>query len=96
MIIHDFHVVGVAAKPYKADAPLVVDADTVLSFAIAFHRFQMIAWWSPQIAKFDGDIQLPQLTLGRALKCPKASDALAGVNLFRFSRPERLNHHLSV
>jgi hypothetical protein len=35
VIIYDFHVVGVAVSPGKADAPLPVDADAVLSGPVA-------------------------------------------------------------
>ena len=96
MIIHNFHVVDIAIAPSKTDAPLVVDANAVLPFSIAFQRFQAIAWRRPQIAKFGGDIQLPQLSLGHALAPPKASDSLPVVKLFRLARPERLDHTLIV
>jgi hypothetical protein len=35
MIVRDLHVVGVAIPPDETDAPLVVDADAVLAFAVA-------------------------------------------------------------
>ena len=82
MIVHDFHIVGIAVAPNKADAPLVVNADAVLSFSIAFQRFQVIAWWRLQIAKFGGDIQLPQLSLGHPFASPKAFDSLPAVKVF--------------
>ncbi len=96
MIIHDFHVVGIAFAPNKTDAPLVIDADAVLPFSIAFQCFQVIAWRRSQIAKFSGDVQLSQLPLGHTLKGPKAFDALPGMKLFSLRRPERLDHRLSV
>ena len=34
---------GVGGFPSEADAPLVVDADAVLSFALAFKRFEAVA-----------------------------------------------------
>jgi hypothetical protein len=36
MIVCDFHVVGVARLPPKADPPPLVDADAVLAFAVSF------------------------------------------------------------
>jgi len=35
MVIDDFHVVAMAVAPDKADAPLVIDANRVLSSAIS-------------------------------------------------------------
>ena len=34
VVIDDFHVVGVTVKPSEADAPLIVDPDAVLAFAL--------------------------------------------------------------
>jgi hypothetical protein len=31
MIIHDFHIIGVAVTPDETDTPPVVDADTIVS-----------------------------------------------------------------
>jgi hypothetical protein len=96
VIIHDFHVVGIAITPNKADVPLVVDADAVPPFSIASQSFQAIPWRRPQITELGGNIQLPQLTLGHALEGPKAFDSLPGMKLFGLRRPERLDHGLSV
>jgi hypothetical protein len=82
MIIHDFDIVGIAIAPDKADAPLVVDANAVLPFPITSQRFQVIARRRPQIAKFRGDVQLPQLSLGHPFASPKAFDSLPAVKLF--------------
>ena len=44
MVIHDFHLFGVALVPNKTDAVFVVDADAMLPFAITRQRFQPIGW----------------------------------------------------
>src|SRR5262249_33168879 len=38
MIINDFNITGAerSSRPFKADPPLIVDADALLSFAVAF------------------------------------------------------------
>ena len=36
MIVHNLNVVGVAFFPYKTNAPLIIDTDTVLPFAVPF------------------------------------------------------------
>jgi hypothetical protein len=43
VIIGDFNLERLAVSPDKTYPELVVDPDTVLSFAIAFQCFQMIA-----------------------------------------------------
>jgi len=43
MVINDLDIPGVLVAPDKADAPLVVDADAVLPFPVAFQRFKAVA-----------------------------------------------------
>ena len=43
MIVGDFHVLGVGARPAEAEAPLVVEADGVLAAAIAPQGLQPVA-----------------------------------------------------
>jgi len=43
VVVDDFDVVGVAIFPVKADTLLIVDADTVLAFAVASEGFEVIA-----------------------------------------------------
>src|SRR5216684_9228357 len=42
VIIHDLDFIGVAVAPYKAKAPLVIDADAVLALAIALQSLQSV------------------------------------------------------
>ena len=42
VVVHDLDRVGAFASPYEAQAPLVVDANTVLAPAIALQCFQMV------------------------------------------------------
>jgi hypothetical protein len=42
VVVDDFNVVGVAVNPAETDAPLIVDADAVLAFALALQGFQPI------------------------------------------------------
>ena len=43
MVIHDLDIVRIARSPVEADAPLIVDADAVLTLAIAVKSFETIA-----------------------------------------------------
>ena len=54
MIVHKFHVAGIAGVPLETDLPLVVDTNTPLSFAITFEHFKPIS-----------DVGIPFKTVGR-------------------------------
>jgi len=43
VVIHDLDFVGVAVAPGKAQAPLVIDADTVLALTIALQALQPVS-----------------------------------------------------
>ena len=96
MVINNLHIVDVPVAPNKADAPLIVDANTVLPFSVAFERFQMISRGRGKVTKLRGNIQLPEFPLCYPLESPKPPDALPRVELFRIFRPERLDHFSSV
>ena len=50
MVIHNFYVMRVFALPAETNAPLVIDADAVLTRAVAFESFKAVAGWQHQIA----------------------------------------------
>ncbi len=64
MIVGDFHVVRVLAVPSKADAELVVDADTVVASAVSFQCFESIAWREPQFFESRGGFKLSEFAEG--------------------------------
>ena len=67
MIIHNFDVVSVPIKPGKANAPLPVDPDAVLTFSLAGQLFQSIGWWRAQIIDALGCMKIGQAAQGMAL-----------------------------
>ena len=60
MIIHNFNTAGMAVCPDKANPPLVIDADAVLTLPVAFRRFQTIAGRYFQKTQIRSGIQLLQ------------------------------------
>ena len=96
MVIDNLHIVGIPVAPDKADAPLIVDANTVLPFSVAFKRFQVISRGRGKVTKLRGNIQLPEFPLCHPLKSPKPPDALPRMKLFRIFRPERPDHVSSL
>ena len=51
----------------EADAPLIVDADGVLAFAVAFERFQPIAGRNAKLQQFRDGVKLGKFPQGGAL-----------------------------
>ncbi len=45
VIINDLHVLGIVIAPFKTNAPLVVNANTVLTLTVAEQFFQVVGWW---------------------------------------------------
>ena len=52
MVIHNLDLARVTAFPPKADAPLVVDSDAVLPFALAFKDLKPVAWRHGHLPQF--------------------------------------------
>jgi hypothetical protein len=52
VIIHDFNLVGAIVMPYKTDSPLAIDADAVLTSAVALQGFELISGRDPQAGQF--------------------------------------------
>lgn len=48
---------GIRAGPSEGDAPLRVDADAVLSGAVATEGFQTIAGWDAKVVEFGGGVE---------------------------------------
>jgi hypothetical protein len=67
VVIDDLDVLGARGGPTKADAELVIDADTVLSLAVAGQGFQPVSGWYAQIFKPVRNLQLPEFAAGDRL-----------------------------
>jgi len=62
VVIDDFHIFCTCIRPTKADTPLIVDTNAVLTGTITLECFKVIAGWHPQIIKLTGDLDLSKLT----------------------------------
>ncbi len=49
MVVHDLDLISMAAFPPKADAPLIIDADAMLTFALALERLESIGGWHAKV-----------------------------------------------
>jgi hypothetical protein len=68
VIVHELDLVGIPISPHKADPPLVVDSNTVLTTPVATQRFQPIRRRYPQIIQAIGGIQHDEFAQCRTMK----------------------------
>jgi len=61
MVIHNFDIFRTSLGPAKANPELLVDSDTVLTFAITMERFQHIAGRYFKIVQLTCSLELPNL-----------------------------------
>jgi len=82
VIVRYLYVVSVSAPPSKADAPLIVDPNAVLSCAISFELFKSVSWRKPQVFQPFGCVQYEQL-----LKCTSMQPWWQSTNVFALEQP---------
>ena len=61
MVVHNLNVIGATVTPPKADAPLVVDANTVLTSPLPLECFKQIARRYTKIVQPRSDVNLEEL-----------------------------------
>src|SRR5207245_10868308 len=67
MIVDDLDIPAFAIAPNKADAPLIVDANTDLTLAVAIQRLQTVAWRHAQIVELLRCVDCKKLRAGAPL-----------------------------
>ena len=93
MIIAELDVVGIAVHESKADSPLIIHANRMLSFPIAVERVKPIAGWDIQIVQPCGQIDIFKLASRSPGQLRRKSLCLASdVQLLRALVRERLDH----
>jgi hypothetical protein len=63
VVVDDFNVIGVAVSPKKADPPLIVNPNTILSFAISGKALEAVAGWDSKIIEAAGIVDLHQFSV---------------------------------
>ena len=93
MIVDDFDMGRSSLIPYKADPPLIIDPNRMLSLTVGSKCFEPVARWHPKIAEHPGLIQETKLSQRDVLDvCRQSSASAAGPDQFRFGIGEALNH----
>lgn len=74
MIIDDLHIRRAPARPRKANAPLIVDADAMLPSAVTFELLQAIPGRNPQEIERCSGVELSQLATRDGFNVCKSGD----------------------
>ena len=67
VIIDDFDFMWAVRFPAKADAPLVIDADGVLTLSFSLERFKAIPGWNGEVIECGNSMDLGEFPEGNAL-----------------------------
>lgn len=96
MVITDLHVVSVAINEAKADSPLVVYRNRMLTYPITLQRVESVARRHSQIVQPNRQIQILELSSRPFGDIARESFRLAsGVELQCPSIRERLDHRIN-
>jgi hypothetical protein len=67
MVVHYFHIINATFLPYKADTPLVINANAALTPALTLERFKAITGRLPQVIKCSCPMKIEQFSTSGAL-----------------------------
>jgi len=92
MIVNNHNVQRIAVFPAKADSPLIVDSDAVLSLAIAFQGFKTVSGRNPKILQLDCTVHIKQFWSWNPFNTSKSPDIPVIEKCLRIFAMERTNH----
>src|ERR1700719_1085174 len=93
VVIHYLNVSWTLRRPHETDAPLAINANAVLPFAVSIQRLKPVARWRRQILQKMGRIQLAQLAARHCFDVHKTRHSLPKVQVSRIAASEQLNSH---
>jgi hypothetical protein len=92
VVVGDLYVIGVSFPPAKAHAPLVIDSDGVLAFAVSAESLEPVRRWYAKVIQIAGGVDSVEAHLCATLDVHREAP---GVPAFEdpFGVPrERLDH----
>jgi hypothetical protein len=92
VVINNLNPMGAVNRPDKADAPLIIDPDAVLTLPITAKSLQVIAGWHFQRIQQSRCMQLQQLSSGNPLNVSKSRHCLAMKQRLGLGLQERMDH----
>ncbi len=88
---------SISLTPYKANSPLVIDANTVLTRTVSFEFLQAVGWWNAQIFQADCIVQHSKFAVGDLLYVlRKFAGTMASKYLLSFFALKGLDHTLII
>ena len=96
VVVNDLNVLRSRGGPAEADAPLIVDADAVLTLAVALERLKSIAGRRTQELKCRRGLELRELSGSHLNDRPEACRFAGFKKLASVAAPEALDHRASV
>ena len=67
MVVADGNVIGIFILETKADPPLIIDRDGVLTLSVAGEGMQLVTWRYEQILQTNGEVQILKFARGALL-----------------------------
>jgi len=93
MVVSDLDLEGIAVAPYEAYAPLVIDADAVLTYPATSELLQTVAGWLRQVGERAGSVDNEKLPHGGTKeRWRKMARPLATEERLRIPVREGLDH----
>jgi hypothetical protein len=93
VIVNNLGVVYTVLLPFEANAPLIIDANAVLSSSLAFQCFKSIRWRNTQIGQCYRPVQHDQLAFGNPLDVWRQLPGETSIeDFFSLAVSERLDH----
>jgi hypothetical protein len=92
VVVHYLYIFSARARPAKTDAPLIIDANAVLSQPVTFQGFKPVAWRHPQVIQTTGNLELSELSPGYRSDINESPDTLAPGQGLRLGAAERPDH----
>jgi hypothetical protein len=97
VVVSYLDVCGTSGGPGEADAPLVVDADAVLTLAVAVQLLEAVARRNPKVVDVIGGVEDQKLAVSNSLKVgAELADVRATPYELGFLIRERLDHSQSI
>jgi hypothetical protein len=92
VVVHYLNLVSPVVVPDKTNAPLVIDADVVLSFSIILQGLQVVAGRDSQTDQFRDSMQLQKLSPCHPFDVSEAGHGLTFEQSFGIAADERMDH----
>jgi hypothetical protein len=96
VIVGNFHVIAVAIAPEKADAPLGIDPNGVLSLTVPSQRLQLISRRRGQDAQFRRGVELEEFPECDAFDGAETPAVMIMKKVLRLLRAKAPNHTPSI